>query len=158
MMLLYWACVLLLLLWSPQQLCAMDTVEVTGRYRDTGRSLVIRYFASIATKVVDQSAGELINAVQIYAVANGITETVDISAKMITAVMGDLADDEQAPVFTNRVGSKKKVFFTIAPRVDEVGAFIRGLLASHKIIVDKRTYSSGQAAKQQLKVKTFTSS
>ena len=158
MMLLYWAYVLLLLLWSPQQLCAMDTVEATGRYDSFGRGLIIRYFASIATKLVDQSPTELISAVQTYAAVNDITDTVDISARMITSVIADLAGNEQAPVFTTRVASSKRLFYTISPRVDEVAAFIRRLTASHKVIVDKRTHSSGQAAKQQLKVKTFTSS
>ena len=132
-------------------------VEKIGRSGELERSIVVRYFASLTSKVSDRSAQQLIVAMQDYAVAERIVNedeksTIEITPKMVTAVMRDLKGVEYAPTVSFVEGGRRKKLFTIEPKMVLLKKFKGDLLAGHKMIADKRVHEAGQQARKDLKL------
>ena len=69
------------------------------------RNIVVRYFASLTSKFSNKSVEQLIVAMKNYALAERIVNedeksTIEITPKMVTAVMGDLKGVEYAPTIS----------------------------------------------------------
>jgi hypothetical protein len=132
-------------------------VEKIGRTGELERSIVVRYFASLTSKVSDKSAQQLIVAMQDYAVAERIVNedeksSIEITPKMVTAVMEDLKEVEYAPATSVVWGPNRRKLFTIEPKMVMLKKFMSDLLAGHKMIADKRVHEAGQQAKKDLKL------
>ena len=64
--------------------------------------------------------------------------------------MKELEDKEHVPVLSRSHSPELKAPFELPPIIFGVGDFICAPTASHKMVVDKRNVSSGQAVKVQL--------
>ena len=62
----------------------------------------------------------------------------------------ELENKEYAPVLSRSHSPELKAPFELPPIIFGVGDFICAPTASHKMVVDKRAVSSGQAVKVQL--------